>query len=710
MHAAPLPLTRDLVLIGGGHSHALVLRKWAMKPLPGVRVTLINPDPTAPYSGMLPGHVAGHYARADLEIDLVRLARFAGARLVLGAALGLDPEARLVHVGGRPPVAYDVASINVGITTAMPALPGFAEHAVPAKPLGTFAAAWAAYLGGAGEASVAMIGGGVAGAELAMAMAHALRAAGRAATVHLVERDRVLATLPAPAARRLRAALAACGVILHEQTGVAAVDAGGLSLTGGGRIAAGFITGAAGALPPAWLGDTGLALHEGFVRVDARLRTSAPGVFAAGDCAHLDHAPRPKAGVYAVREAPVLFENLRATLAGTGGLRRYRPQRDFLKLITLGRRGALASRFGLTLAGPAIWRWKDRIDRRFMDRFHDLPPMPAPELPWPRAAGLRAALGPKPLCGGCGAKLGRAALLRALGAADAPGDDAAILATGGATQVISTDHLRALTEDPFTMARIAAIHALGDIWAMGARPQAAVLSVIVPRQTDALAERALAEIVAGVRDMLAEAGAELVGGHSTQGAEMTIGLTVTGLCESAPLTLGGARSGDALILTKPLGSGVIMAAEMERKADGAVVAAALEAMQQPQGAAAAILRGAHAMTDVTGFGLAGHLLNLCARSGTGAEIVLADVPLLDGAEALAARGVQSSLAPANRALLPGAPAGARADLLFDPQTGGGLLAAVPGDPVPLLAALRQAGFAAAAIGRITDSAGQVRIV
>src|SRR6056297_3082474 len=96
MHTSSLPLTRDLVLIGGGHTHALVLRKWGMAPLPGARLTLINPGPTAPYSGMLPGHIAGHYTREELDIDLVRLARFAGARLVLARATDIDPQAQVV--------------------------------------------------------------------------------------------------------------------------------------------------------------------------------------------------------------------------------------------------------------------------------------------------------------------------------------------------------------------------------------------------------------------------------------------------------------------------------------------------------------------------------------------------------------------------------------------------------------------------------------
>lgn len=706
----PVPLVKDLVLIGGGHTHALVLRMWGMKPLPGVRVTVINPGATAPYSGMLPGHVAGHYDRDALDIDLVRLARFAGARMVLGAASRIDPAARVVHVEGRPPIAFDVASIDIGITSAMPALPGFADHAVPAKPLGAFADAWSRYRKRTGGASVAVIGGGVAGAELAMAMAHALRRDGRAAQVHLVERDRVLSVLPGRSASRLRAALASERVNIHESARIVAVDADGLQLAGGDRIDAHFVTGAAGAYPHPWLAESGLKMVDGFVSVDERLRSSDPAIFAVGDCAHLAYDPRPKAGVYAVRQAPVLFDNLRATLSGTGGLRAYRPQKDYLKLISLGRKSALADRFGITLAGPLMWRWKDRIDQKFMRQFRDLPRMPAPALPWPRAEGLREALGPKPLCGGCGSKVGRGALAQALGAQDGPGDDAALLQTGGARQVISTDHLRAMVEDPVLMARIATVHALGDIWAMGAGPQAAVLSIILPRQSEALATRAVTEIVSTARAVLEDAGADLVGGHTTQGAELTIGLTVTGLCETAPITLDGARPGDALILTKPIGSGVIMAAEMAQRARGQDVAAALDVMCQSQSAAARVLHRAHAMTDVTGFGLVGHLANICSASGTGAKLSLARIPFLPGAVDLARQGIRSTLFPDNRRILPTAPETPEADLLFDPQTGGGLLAAVAGDGQVECTALRDAGYDAAVIGTVTDRAGQIDIV
>jgi selenide,water dikinase len=722
MHQPPLPLSRDLVLIGGGHTHALVLRKWAMNPLPGARLTLINPGPTAPYSGMLPGFVAGHYTRDQLDIDLVKLANAAGARLIIGSANGIDPASATIRIDTHPPVGFDVCSVDVGITSDMPALPGFADNAVPAKPLGPFAARWDTFRNGDDPTTVAIIGGGVAGAELAMAMSHALHKRNCPATIHLIDNATALSALPAKSARSLRDAMLALNIVLHENAPITHLGKNAVHLQDGRTITADFITGAAGARPYPWMAETGLDTHDGFLTVNDRLQTSDPRIFAVGDCAHMAHAPRPKAGVYAVRQAPVLYHNLSSSLSG-GPLKPYIPQKDYLKLISLGEKSALGDRFSLTFTGPWVWDWKDRIDRKFMDQFDTLPKMPTPPLPHPRAKGVTEALGPKPLCGGCGAKLGRDALGDALSnlalpqrddVMSLPGDDAALLITGGVKQVFTTDHLRSFWPDPAVMAAIATHHALGDIWAMGADPQAATLSLTLPRLSDALARRTMSEILSTAETILRDAGADIVGGHSTIGDELTIGLALTGLCNARPITLAGAKPGAALILTKPIGTGVIMAAAMAGTARGAHVAAALEAMQHGQKTASHILRQhAQAMTDVTGFGLAGHLQNICAASHCAATLTLMDIPLLDGALDLSERGEQSSLYANNRAGFSNIPETPQTRLLFDPQTGGGLLAAIPADKVEImLQDLKTAGYAETQIiGQITDGpSGQVSIV
>ena len=718
-----IPLTRDLVLIGGGHTHALVLLKWGMRPLPGVRVTVINPGPTAPYSGMLPGHIAGHYTRDELEIDLVRLARFAGARIIVGRAENLDPNAKTITLTGGRVIPYDVASVDIGITSELPQIPGFSEYAIGAKPLDIYAETWANFLAEAkasGHAKpVAVVGAGVAGVELSMAMAHALRAATGHADVTLIEAaDTILPADPTPRAR-LRKSLEECSVSIRTKTCISEFTAQGPRLKDGSILPAGLTIGVAGALPHPWLQNTDLALTDGFIDVNSYLQTTDnEDLFAAGDCAHLTHAPRPKAGVYAVRAAPVLFDNLRARLIGQA-LRPFHPQKDYLKLITLGEKSALAEKWGRVWYGPWLWWVKNRIDQKFMRMFKELPDMAHAELPSVMAQDVAHELGDgQPICAGCGAKVSAGTLgqaLLSLPAVHRPdvltgrGDDAAILQIGGQKQGLTTDHLKAFTEDPALMARIAAVHALGDIWAMGATPQAALASIILPRMSARLQSRTLTEIMSAAQSVLGAAGAEIVGGHTTQGAEMTIGFTLTGLAEH-PITHAGAQPGDVLILTRPIGSGVLLAAEMQTKANGAHIAAMLHEMSRPQTQAAQLLRGAHAMTDVTGFGLAGHLLALCRASGVGAQLDIQAIPLYAGAAELSGAGVRSTLYASNLAQAPVPEAtGPAAALLHDPQTAGGLLAAVAPQQAPeILRALSAQGLRAAAIGQMIKGPAEIR--
>jgi selenide,water dikinase len=725
MQGPTYPPVSDLVLIGGGHTHALVLRMLAMDPLPGLRLTVVNPEPAAPYSGMLPGHIAGHYAREDLMIDLLRLGRAAGARVILDRVAGIDRQAQTMTLAsGRPPLAYDLASIDIGITSDLPDLPGFAAHTVPAKPLSAYLTAWNDFLARAlPQPRIAVLGAGVGGMELAFASAHRLTSLGARPQITVICRSgEAIPGVSAAARRSLLAEAARQGIALRCGAGAVAAEANAFLLEDGARIEADFLLVVAGARPHPWLGTTGLDLHQGFVSVGPTLQSSDPLIFAVGDCAHLSFDPRPKAGVFAVREAPVLLANLRTAATGKGQMQDFRPQKDYLKLISLGSKRAMADRTGLATGGAWIWRWKDRIDRRFMAMFHDMA-MPSMQqaVPAAFAEGLDVLLSGRPLCGGCGAKIGPgglsalAASLPAPTRADVltgPGDDAAQLAAGlpGQVQVISTDHLRKLCLDEAQMATIAAVHALGDIWAMGATPQVALAQIVLPQMGERLQGRTLAEIMAAAARVFSAAGADVVGGHSTLGAELTIGFTVTGLTGHA-LTKAGAQPGDVLILTKPLGTGTILAAEMAGARLpglilGELVATALGSMARPLARDAAILAPwAHAMTDVTGFGLAGHLMEMLEASGVAATIRLASLPLLPGAEALAAIGQASSLAPANRAALIGrltAPPGPRSDLLFDPQTGGGLLATVPAASAPAcLAALAADGIRAAAIGEIT---------
>lgn len=739
MQAASTPVLRDIVLIGGGHSHVVVLKSFGMRPVPGVRLTVICRDTDTPYSGMLPGYIAGHYGFDDVHIDLRRLAQYAGARFIRASVTGLDRANRRVLLAGRPDIAYDIASINIGATPRLGTIAGAETHGVAVKPIFEFNQHWLSLLervrARTGPLEIAVVGAGAAGVEMVLAMHHRLRAERSAAGTdpdklrfHLLGGDAdILPTHNARVRATFRRLLASRGVILHLGSPVVAAQPGRVRTERGETVAVDelvWVTRAGGA---AWLAGTGLALDEdGFVRVGPTLQSvTDPAVFAAGDVASMDGTRLEKAGVFAVRMGAPLAENLRLAVAGRAP-EYYRPQRRWLALISTGDKGAVASRGLFSASGASVWRWKDWIDRRFMRRFTELEPMPvgarAPasdssdvKLEGEEAAQAISAIAMR--CGGCGAKVGATVLSRALGrlqpvqrddvliGLDAPDDAAVVRVPPGRAMVHTIDFFRAFVDDPYLFGRIAAHHALGDIYAMGAEPQSATSVVTVPPGLEAKVEETLFQLMSGAVDVLNEAGCALIGGHTGEGAELALGFAINGLIDERLVGItrkGGLKPGDALILTKPIGTGTLFAALPRLAVRGRWIDAALTSMNTSNAEGARILatHDASASTDLTGFGLIGHLVEMTRPSGVDARLVLSALPVLPGAEETAAAGILSSLSPANvrlrRAI---ANQEAMVDhpryrLLFDPQTAGGLLAGVPAArAADCVAALRAAGYA-----------------
>jgi selenide,water dikinase len=688
----PSPVTTDIVLLGAGHAHVEVLRRHAMRPAPGVRLTLITREPRTPYSGMLPGVIRGDYSEDAAHIDCAPLAAAAGARLIVAAADEIDLSARRVRVTGRPGIAFDLLSVDVGGQPRMPEGGG-----IPVKPIGRFLARLAELETTLPpDARIAVIGGGPGGVELALALARR-----RLARIALVTRDKdILPTVPPRARAIARAALLAAGVEIAAGAAAIGHADGSVHLTNRQKIPADAALWATGVVAPAFIAAAGLACDgDGCIRVAATLRAiSHDFVFAAGDCASIEGDPRPKAGVWAVRAGTPLSRNLARAARGLAP-RPWRPQKNALVILGLGDGRAVAWRNQrFLLSGKLAWLWKDRIDRRWMRMYGDLRPM--------EMADAR--------CGGCGAKIGSDALAAALAGlappprADIPlglaeADDAAITVPPPGFSVIqSVDHFRAFIDDPFVFGQIAAAHALSDIFAMGGTPWTALAIAGLPAGPKAGDD--LAAMMRGAGDVLAAEGCALVGGHSAEAAETSLGFSVTGLARpDAVWRKSGLRVGDALILTKPLGTGILLAAHMRGLVRAEWLLAALDSMRRTNAAAADILRahGALACTDVTGFGLAGHLREMLVASDLGAMLFAEALPVLDGARELARAGVASTMAPANATA-----AGVENPLLVDPQTSGGLLAGIPPHrATDCLDALEKTGHRAGRIGVVRARGG-----
>ena len=369
---------RSLVLVGGGHAHVQVLRSFAQEPLHDVRLVLVVDDPVAVYSGMVPAVVAGSHAREELEIDLRPLARSAGAELVIAAATGIDAHARRIALTGRDPIAYDAAAFDVGSRVAGLDTPGARDFAIATRPIGRFVAeaqSLAARTRASGHSRIVVVGAGAGGVELALALRTrmALENA-RSSEIALVEAGpRILGEHAAGVARRAQRALERNRVSLHLGARVVAVEHDRILLEGGAVLPFDALVWAAGAASsPLFLASDVATDERGFVRVRPTLQFADQcDLFATGDCASFE-PELPKAGVYAVRQGPVLAHNLRAHLEGRP-LESYRPQRDFLALLNLGDGTALGTKWGLAVEGRWVLAWKHRIDRAFVRQFQ-LPP------------------------------------------------------------------------------------------------------------------------------------------------------------------------------------------------------------------------------------------------------------------------------------------------------------------------------------------------
>ena len=698
-------LQQHLILAGGGHSHALLLRRWAMEGLPrGALITLVSRASTALYSGMVPGLIAGLYSRRAASIDLRRLCDRAGVRFVRAEITGLDPANCELQLAGRPPLRWNRLSLDVGAVTT-----GSGGMAI--KPLEPFLDWWESLAPGPAPSRV--LGGGAAGVEVALALkARGLR-------VELVRRGHSLA-LGTPAANRAgERMLAAAGVPLQSLDPGA--DARALAHGSGPLVRC------TGSRAPLWLAAAGLPCDPvtGRVFTEASLEVEGhPGVFACGDCGLVRSLPRPPSGVWAVRVTPVLAFNLRRSLRSEP-LRRWKPPRHALQL--LGDGGAVDGQpralalWGPLCLGPSRWLWRCKawIDRRFITRFQALAPM-AEQSP----------------CRGCAAKLGaaplRAALERLSGAAAGAGqadgapigghdaalddpdlDDAAVIAGSPEEGLVlqSLDGFPALVGDDWLNGRLTALHACSDLWACGARVESVQALVTLPRGRAALQEEWLLQTLAGVRSVLDPLGARLVGGHTLEqrsAAEgLSLALSVNGRCEPGRFwAKGDLVAGDRLLLSRPIGSGVLFAGAMAGAAEPEWIDGALVLMAQSQQSLVELLaaHGCRACTDVTGFGLLGHLGEMlrAAPRPLRVELKLEALPAFPGALELLEQGFASSLAPANRSAWEELESGRvqavpltapLRELLIDPQTCGPLLASLPeSEAEAALAAVRAAGF------------------
>ncbi len=710
----PVPDLKQLVLVGGGHSQLQVLMSLAMQPIPGLRTVLISKDTMTGYSGMLPGYIAGHYTFDQTHIDLRRLCAWAGVVFIEDSVVGLETTTRKLATARHGDIHYDWLSINIGSTPNRRHITGQTDRLIPVKPIDQFLQQLdrieRRVMDAGQPLRLGVIGAGAAGVEVLLSLKYRLerqRGATSSASdfeFHLFNAaDSILPTHNSRVRRFFLEHLSREGIVVHDNFEVVALESVDVLSRIGERVAVDEVILTTSAAPQPWPGRAGLQVDErGFIEVNAFLQScSHPEIFAAGDIAAFTPSPTEKAGVFAVRQGRPLAENLRRTIAGRP-LKPYRAQKKWLALLACGDRYAVASRGHFFARGRWVWRWKDHIDRKFMRMFQDLPDMPQPERPH-LAEGLLAGneklvrnLGMR--CAGCGAKVGgdvlqgvldslHQGLNGAVAGEIARRDDAAVIdVPPGRLLLQSIDYFTALVDDPWELGRIAANHALGDIYAMGGQPHSALALASLPYGNEQLLAETLRMMLEGAMSLFSDAGVALIGGHTSEAAELSLGFSVNGFVTPEKLLRkSGMQPGDVLLMTQPIGTGVLFAGHQQARAQGVWLEQAITNMTRSYRHAAEILQthGATACTDVTGFGLLGHLLEMLRPSNQSLCLDIAAIPLLPGALTLSAEGIRSSLFPANSKArhvitnLEQAHRHAAFELLFDPQTAGGLMAFVP---------------------------------
>ena len=721
MMNADKPNLRDLVLVGGGHTHALMAKMLAMKPIPGLRVTLVSEVSHAPYSGMLPGLIAGEFTFDEAHIDLRKLCAYAGIHFLLSRVQNVDVETKKVHLTGRPSLDFDIVSINIGITPTQESIQD-SHYAHPVKPVPRFLEAWDSIFQCFSEQpgqTISLIGGGAGAVELALSVRAKL---GASARIRIVQRSpEVLPTHSAKARVFLLDELREHRIEVLTGSAVKRCTENSLILENGVELPTDFALLLTNAKAASWLGETGLKLDDqGFIEIRPTLQsTSHDYVFACGDVATCPEYPRPKSGVFAVRQAKPLLANLRRFVRGKK-LKNFHPQEKFLSLIGNAHGKAIASRGNFAMNSWLMLKLKHLIDNKFMRKFSDLkePKESSRQLFSRPFDQERQALENKAQkrCRGCAGKYPGDLLicnLEDMGAIDEKGfeDSATVKIDEDRNLVQSVDTLVEFLGDPYTFGKVAFQHAANDILAMGTKPHSLLVSAGIPFGSDRVIERSLSQVMAGVREAASEIDAQVLGGHTYFAAELSLTLCLNGFLNKGLPSVEKAtpREGDVLILTKALGSGTLFAAQMRAKAKGRWLDSAISSMLKSHAQACGIFRECQvsALTDVSGFGLLGHLAEMFQRT----ELLPhfdGTLPVLEGAQEVLDTGVQSSLHDSNRRyaerLLKNQDL-LQHELAFTPETSGPMLASVPSEYAEkCIELLRKAGYASATrIGAVCEA-------
>ncbi|GAB4009781.1 MAG: selenide, water dikinase SelD [Bdellovibrio sp.] len=651
-----------------------------MRPLSNVKMILISDQDAAPYSGMLPGYMMGKYPLEKIHFNLWKLTSQAGILFIRDRIKRIDKKNKLIFFESeRSPLFYDVLSINIGITPKE-IIADSKSNIIPLKPISSMVTKWELaleQLKNSDRLKLAVVGGGPAGIETASALATRIKELSKNHEITLFHQGTVLGhDLPQKAQSIISASLLSQGIHFELNAKVHKIENGKCFYHDRQSDSFDLIFLATPAQAPAIFKNSHLTTNpEGFLSVNKFLQSvDDPSIFAAGDCIDFTEHSLPKAGVFAVRQGMILSHNVRQFAQGKENPRLlpFVPQKKFLKLIHISPKKILASRGMLNSASSLFWPWKKMIDLRFMHKFGTLP------LTMSEMERNHEFVN---TCGGCGAKISNSLLSEVIGllkltySNELPTtiEDCYPVNSNDSNQLISVDGLRAFIQDPFIYGKISTLHALSDLWVSGVRPHTLVVSVGLAHRQDSLQRNFLIQVMSGILSVCQEHQIKLANAHTFENAEDHLSLTVLGAPEGKLIRKGHIRSDQIILMSKKLGTGIALNALMKADIEFYHVKDVIDIMFTPNSLTESERLHVSAGTDITGFGLIGHLLEMLAGSHLGIKLDSKSIPYFDFTEILLERGHRSFLIDENKKAFMTRINGFAPDILFDPQTNGPLV-------------------------------------
>jgi selenide,water dikinase len=629
-----IPKSQVLVLIGAGHSNIQVLKHLTMRKYEGLQTILINNGYSSLYSGMMPGLIENYYKFEDVSIDIPKLCKNSETIFINDEVVKLDEKKNYIYFKNHPPIKYNVLSLNVGSRSKTDKL-NISKDAkiIKVKPISDLhnqIILIEDLIRKEKFISCSIIGGGVAGIEIAFALNSRFK---NNIKLTVFSNQKYLENSINPQSLKKILKLLDERNINFINSEILSVQDKYIEDKNKNKYPTNISFISTGAMSLSWVVNSSLNLdQDGFIKVNHHLQSeNYKNIFATGDIASLNYAKRPKSGVMAVRQGEQLKKNIFKFLLGKN-LSAFKPQSHWLYLIGTGNQSAVLNWRNISINGNLVWKLKEFIDRRFIKKFSFNGPMTnsKKKIRLPLSIKVQNQINLKMRCEGCGSKLSKNNLLSYLNHSNSKNleilSDSASISLSDKELIQSIDHIKYFSDmDPYVFGRIAYLHSQNDILSSGSKVNSFSVSLGLPHHED-LAQKFYLEFF--MQGIIHESNIDkslLASGHTYTSDEPGITLNMNGT-KILDTSKDQAKENDLIYLTKPLGVGFLMSAFVNnaKGVSTSIYEKVLDNMLISNKKAYEISKNFNGktLTDISGFGLAAHLIDICLNSNLTANLIL----------------------------------------------------------------------------------------